>query len=357
MFIDIKTSLQQDLSRIPSYIRQAQYLDREYARLSAKYDRLSDEVEKVEKEPEKVSSGDALEKTILEAPNILMQEIRLAAKINTEFNKPFFIDRLKKAVYTEGTFTIFQFKNGNLKVKINLNDTAGSLSDYGSGIKKVREELGTHSGADIASKFWSEKYYGAAREGKPAKVWRGKGANRKQEDKSAQFAWKYWDTMRRRMDAAGKIAPFWQILDKGTIPIPNAKRKGGSGTVYPTNDATDFTGKAQRKIKEFFEGQAIQTIANKGFDVVEAKKTLAEFKKALTFIDKQLAKLNELALDPGAELAVRIGEDNMKKADSVKVHNLEEALKNKKPILGRIRLGAGIRVRTKEMQEAFGYGR
>jgi prefoldin subunit 5 len=352
MFIDIKTSLQQDLSRIPSYIRQAQYLDREYARLSAKYDRLSTEVEKVEKEPEKVSSGDALEKTLLKAPEILMKEINLAVKKNPEFNNPFFIDRLRKAAYTEGTFTIFQFKNSNLKVKLNLNETFGSLADYGNGIKKVREELGTRTGADISSHFWSEKYYGAAREGKAVKVRRGKGKDRKEVDQSAKFAWKYWNTMRRRMDAAGRIAPFWELLDKGMMPIPNAKRKGGEGIAYPINEATDFTGKTQRKIKEFFESQVTQTVANKGFDVVEAKKTLAELKKALAFIDKQIEKVNELALDPGAELVIRLGDD-IKRADNVKVQRLEDALRNKEKIGSRIRLGGGVRIRTIQMQKGY----
>ena len=353
MIDDLRAELKEELRHIPSYILQAQRVDREYEKLSIKFDRLSAEVEKAEKEPEKVSSGDALENTLLEAPKLLMKEINLAVKKNPEFNNPFFIDKLRVAAFDERTITIIQFKNGNIKVKLNLNETAGSLSDYGNGIKKVRQELGTKSSADISSHFWSEKYYGAAREGRAVKVMRGRGKNRKQVDQSAKFTWAYWNTMRQRMKAAGKVAPFWELLDKGMMPIPNASRKGGEGTAYPVNEATDFTGKAQRKIKEYYESQVTQVVANKGFDIVAARKTLSELEKAMAFIDKLLIEVNEKSLDVGAELVIRIG-DNIKKADSTKVQNLEMALKNKEKVGSRIRLGGGVRVRTIQMQKTYG---
>ena len=345
--------LRKDLSHIPTYKDQAKRVDKELAKLIVRRNKISEQLSIIESNPQDVSGGDALEKTIAEAPRILWEQIKLAAKINTEFNVPFFTERLKQVAFDDKTITIILFKNGNIKVKFNLDDVAGSLSDYGNGIKRLRKELKTHSKAKIASWFWQEKFYGAGREGRPANVKR-KGKIR---NDAVNFHWKYWTSMQKRLDYSGKIAPFWQILDKGTMPIPNAHRKGGEGEAYPFNAATDFTTKAQIAIKEFYKSQSVQVAANSGFDVISAEKILAELEMKMEILSSMLEKLNTLSFDVGANLVLQMG-DGIKKADSLKVQKLEQDLNTAVKILGhRRRLGGGERRRTKRLENLIAMSR
>jgi len=325
---ELITSLRQDLSKIPSLIRRAEVAGTKLSKLETQYNNLKEDLAKIQKQKSvSVTDASTLEKTLVEAPKILWEQIRLAVKKNPEFDNPFFTKRLHDAAFNPSTFTLVQFKNGNIKVKLNLNETFGSLSDYGNAIKKVREELGTRSSADIASHFWSEKYYGAAREGKPAMVTRGRGKNRKQVDQSAKFTWKYWNTIRKRMSYAGKIAPFWEILDKGTMPIPNAHRKGGEGTAYPTNGATDFTGKTQIAIQKFYQSQTSKDKTVSKIDTTTLTKLMLEVKESIAFITGLIRELNQKALDPGIEVLTRFEKEE--RVSETKLAKLIDALRSK----------------------------
>ena len=348
---ELIVSLRQDLNKIPSLIRRAEVASIKRDKLGLQYNNLENDLKEIKSKKAGITEDNALEKTIAEAPKILWREAKLAVKINTEFNNEIFLRPLKTAIDNSQTYTIIPFKNGTIKVKFNLNETAGSLSDYGNAIKKIRETLGTKSGAEIASHFWSEKFYGAAREGKPALVKRGKGKDRKTVDQSGKFARKYWNTMRQRMSVAGKLAPWWQILDKGEMPIPSAHRKGGEGTAYPSNSTTEFTNKAQLAIKEFYLNQISKVKTTTKIDTTTIDKLMVEIKEAIKYIDSIIRDINKKALDPSAELLTRV-EKYMDRVNETKLERLLLALKSKD--FTNIRVTAAGRIEmTKPGEERY----
>lgn len=370
MFNDFYTRLEHELSQTYTLTERATILREKFDDLTEQYDRATRRYDRIQQQREnnrRNASSKALEKTRLEAPKILMTEIRRAAEVNTEFNRPFFLDKLKEAVYNPETITIVpsEYFYGQLSVLINLNLTAGTLHDYAQGIMKVREELGTRSAEAIASHFWAEKFYGAAREGKKVTVKRGRGKERKDVDQTSKFAWKYWESIRKRIEYSGKVAPFWEILNNGTTPLDSDR----GGTAYPINVPTNFVERAEDAIRQFYSN-IVMTDQESGITDLEAiERLLADLEGAINYIRELQDRLfetystgtpiepttinqgfEESPLDIASEVLKRIGE-RIDRANREQVQKLIDALDRGERLPERISLGGGVRIRTIALQK------
>ena len=353
--LDLKAYLELQLSEINSYEKRARYIQKEIDSADKRYAKLIKEMDKYSRSDAYTSPEYAVNAALKEAPKILYQEMLSAARINTEFNHEFFLSRLRSAAYNPQTFTIIETKGGKLKVKINLNQTAGSLSDYGQAVRAVRSAIKKYvSGLesfkgippeapyDVKAHFWEEKFYKSAREGGVAIIFGTRMVKRKSKqatflpednskritiNKTAAFAKKYWETMHRRMEASGKIAPFWEILDKGT-PAMTAKGSGRWAVGgYPKNEATNFVEKAAMRIAEVYQTGVVKASTTKdAFDMKNAEATMTSIENDVKVMKKLLGELNTSSLDVGAEILLRV-QDKIELIDKVKLTELEEKIK------------------------------
>jgi plastocyanin len=333
---DIMADLNDDLQKVRHNSSKAKIVGKELFKLTKKYTEIATKLSEAEASPIINNPDYALQSTIQEASNLLWKEMKEATKINKEFDHTFFTSRLRQVAYDARTIKIIPLKSGKMKVILNLDAVAGSLSDYGSAVRRVREEVKKFSkqftplGRTFApdtpnvekSHFWEEKFYKAAREGKVAIVKR-KG---KVVDKTDAFRKKYWETMHKRMDYSGKIAPFWEILDKGSYAMAS-KGRAGFGTAYPLNDRTDFTSKAVADIQAFYENQTVvgQT-QKKAFNAVEAKAELKSVENDMNKLQQEFDTFNVLAFDPAAELLAQAG-DRIEFVDMNKLNALADKIR------------------------------
>jgi hypothetical protein len=196
------------------------------------------------------------------ANQILIKNIQIALKMNREFNDTVFSTGLMKAAIDPNSVRIFSEGPGVFHVDVNFNQTAGSIVNYASAVKVVRDMLAskkyeksgpgrpfTMSKPEVASMFWEKMFYGSAREGR--KVGRRK-FNRKtkkyfERDVTNEDVEKYWWTILQRLELSGKPAPYWEILDKGSSVMD------GGGKPYPRSVAMNFTGKTVMEVQALLE--------------------------------------------------------------------------------------------------------
>jgi hypothetical protein len=357
---DILSGLTEDLSKAKWNARKAEIVGKSVYKLTNKFIYLATKIAKAEESPIYTTPDYALQRTMKEAPKILVRHMKEATQVNKEFNNEFFMSRLRKAANSLGAITITPLESGSVKVKLNLDKVAGGLADYGAAVRKVRAEVKKYTKKLVsvgqafspetpqAEKihFWEEKFYKAAREGGVALV-RRKG---KIQDATAKFRAKYWETMHKRMDASGKIAPFWEILDKGIAAYAS---KGGGRWIggYPINMPTDFTGKAMAEIKRFYDAQLVQSNATKeSFNIDKAYKEMKEVEADMEVMERQFESLKTLALDPAAELIAQVG-DKIEFVDMNKLNAVAEAIRQGEQLpAGGSYIGIPgykVRVRTK----------
>ena len=226
---------------------------------------------------------------------VLTEEVDRALSINTEFDIPSYAGRLLEAVLSPDAFLI-DVGVGDKVIDIdnNMDQVAGRIEEWGNAIKSARSKhddpsypriLGDHYPSPaMASHFWAEKYYGTAREGKAVtRTYKKDGNGHKAGetvDLSAKYSAKYWETMQNRLNACSSLAPFWEIVDQGTI---SAKRGlGGSGKAYPQNQPTNFVKHIQDRLKSIYNPL-----------YVEAHNNLVDLMdKFETTIESNIAKIN-----------------------------------------------------------------
>lgn len=206
---------------------------------------------------EEIDSADLLIPNIFEfLQNTLYQEAYNAFKINNEFDIPEYVSRLNQAIFNPQTYEITKLSAESISIKINLDKTAGTLDDYARAVSKVRKQLEDSKGnkkpkkrnPTWASHAWAEKFYGPAREGKsiPDRVVTridkktGKKITRiKSTPDPSKYIEKYWKTINARISNFSTLAPFWKILDQGTIKL----KSDIGGKAYPINQKTNFVAK------------------------------------------------------------------------------------------------------------------
>jgi len=270
----------------------------------------------------------------IQASDILMKSIEAAVQVNEEYNHPFFLSRLKQVVYNPDTIRITKAEYGRITVEIRMNEVAGSLEDYAQGVKKAREHFGVREPHSKTSWFWEEKYYGQAREARPLPQIRNK-PRKSLEDKREALINKYWETMQFRMDSVGKIAPFWELLDQGSIPMSSDR----GGTPYPQGVRTGFIQTAIWKIKDWIFGRKERMVEYKYDENVPEREIIQEniinTEYELKRYENEQEKLSKLLEDIQlVEIDTEIYDDiskridnNIDRVDKNKLNSLEIALR------------------------------
>jgi hypothetical protein len=256
------------------------------------------------------------------AKDILTMKAMNACIESPEFDDSFFIDRLFRGITSE---TIrLQLIEGQLLVTINLDETAGSLSSYAQAIRIVREQLRANiktppPSRELASHFWKEKIYGPAREGKTVtrRVYDRKTKAYQTKDITAEQTQKYWDTMQARMAQAGGIAPFWEILDKGSQFFSSYEDSGGEG--YPITEPTNFVDRSITEIQELFRTDRREYEDSMYRECDRFREQIEEGRRILEEIDRMIEELE--SLDEAALLMEKIGE-RIEYADREKIEAL-----------------------------------
>lgn len=171
------------------------------------------------------------------AKQTLFEDTLNALKKTQEFDIPLYRRPLFEAIENNDTYFIRSTGSGFnsiLHLDINLDKTAGRLNMWGTAIKAVRAKLKVK----IPSKFTTKKKREASAL-QASRAWAGiynkRGAGSK-----------YDETIKARLSAAAKIAPFWELLDKGAVPL--SSDRGGYPT--PTNKPLNFVDKAEKKVDE-----------------------------------------------------------------------------------------------------------
>jgi len=178
------------------------------------------------------SLKEGLKKDALEAAkDVMAGKLLEALRTNYEFDEPPYKKALSVVLKDNRTYHVTATGTGwnsLVKVKIDLNRTAGRAPDWGRAVRQARKALGIKvPRADNARA--AEKAEAASRAWK--KIFEGRGNSQS----------KFSKTIRTRIGLAAKPAPFWEILDKGALPL--SSDRGG----YPTPESTrtNFVREAQ----------------------------------------------------------------------------------------------------------------
>jgi hypothetical protein len=212
---------------------------------------------------------DYLEKDAVRTPQRLLEQVNEATKEQAksvlaalaieaveetdEFNLALFKAPLLEAINNPDTYEFSSNREGyEFVVKIDLNKTAGSLRDYAAGVAYAREAYPMTQGAESASVFWAVFIYGAGREGKRfLRHYGGNSPRARTVDRTQKFVTMYKRTIARRIRGfAGKLAPWWEIVDKGTDDLELTSNRGGEA--YPFYSGKHFVDRAKTEIINFY---------------------------------------------------------------------------------------------------------
>lgn len=252
------------------------------------------------------------------ALKILTRNLRIAVNINIEFKHRFFIKGLQEACRNPKTIILSRAaRDSDVIVKINLDETAGSIHNWTDAVQSVRGMLGNGEGvkssgpgdydelAAIKSHFWAEKFYGPAREGKKVskRKYNRKTKKYEQVDITARQVKKYWATMKARLEASGKPAPYWEIIDKGNSIMQ------GSGTPYPIAQPTDFTGKTIMEVRRLYRQIHLKNsqMLNEQIDsLVRSKRSVENELKGVLVELKEYKKLLSRQMEEGGRVTPEV---------------------------------------------------
>ncbi len=183
---------------------------------------------------------------ISNAKALLHGEILQAIRTNFEFDAPPYRMGLFEAVQNNDTYLIRSTGAGFksiIRVDIDLNRTAGRLNFWAAGVKAYRKVLEQQKEAERKKK--TKK--GKEKPKKPydpmaaSRAWAGIFARR--EGTFSTFS----TTIRNRIELSGRIAPYWQLLDKGKLQM----RSDRGGYPTPANGPTNFVQNTEDAINEY----------------------------------------------------------------------------------------------------------
>jgi len=252
---------------------------------------ISDQISELEMETESGRIPSSLSSRIEmdvreEAPHILKRNAIIAIEITDEFNTPDFIADITTAIFEPETFITSIDTYGHLSISIDLEATAGTIEDYARGILSARSYFPMTLDAKKASLIWS-LIYRAGREGATIYTTYGKGGPREHTaDRTAYFVRYYERTMSLRQSTmSGGLAPWWNIVDKGTSLEMSSNR---GGTAYPKFAGRNFVETSEQQIRNYAEdvstntiGEYFDTLTNR---VIEYKRLIEQYQEAIDII-------------------------------------------------------------------------
>lgn len=183
---------------------------------------------------------------------LVLEKNAMDAIESTEFNIAYFKNDLLHAIRDEKTFIIRQTNFGkDVDVKINLNETAGTLSDYAEGVKAAREHFAGVQTPEQASKTWKYRLYKPAREGTRVLTTYGRGHPRQNTaDRTEYHVALYWRTLNLRKLGSAKLAPWWGLIEWGNKEVSLKSDRGG--TPYPTYGGEHFVQRSEKETIDYY---------------------------------------------------------------------------------------------------------
>ena len=219
---------------------------------------LNDEEREIRKSIEKVITRDGYPTDYLirsvidiilrdiDMGEILANHVASAVATNTEFGNRMLFFPLLSAARSSRNFTTIVNGTGwgsAINVIINMDSTAGTLDEYASGVKAVREAL--QAEADMAKamrpKHWKKSKPKARDPIAASRYWK----KHVYQNPNQMF---YNTTMEERIRLSGSPAPYWKLLDKGSISM----QSDWGGIPYPQGTATNFIDNAATEIRREF---------------------------------------------------------------------------------------------------------
>jgi hypothetical protein len=303
--------------------------------------RLVNKISKAEKEFSTVKNPDkyvksilpAIEKDVREvAADILESSILEAIRDNVEFDWPLYRKSLFLAAKDKDTYKVYNLGgtgfNTRLTFTMDFNKTAGRLEDWARGVKLTRKDLQVK-----VPKKGSKKRETSAL--LASRAWGGIFGSRN-ADPQGRFA----KTIKSRLSYSGRVAPFWQLLDKGTVPM--GSDRGGYPT--PRGKPTNFIQRAQESMEGYTKNVLNGYKAN-------YEKLVSNYEAAIAELQEALVRINVLVEQ--IELNVKVinkikqsYEGNAKYIDSNKVEKALQLIQQ--GLEGRVELTAtGSKRRTR----------
>lgn len=230
------------------------------------------------------------------AVGILRKHLDTALEINEEFNYPPFLEGLDEVINNPNLYNIVpEFGTGKAKITLRMNEVAGDLNEYAEAVEAARiimqigimpTERGSatrrqaDAGGATASTFWRDKIYLPARGGGSDSISR-EGTKK---DVSSRYADAYDVTIFNRIMSFTHPAPYWEIIDQGSIPFSDDV----GGVPYPLNHRTNFVLKARLEMGRKYKDIVVQTHNKIKKD---SDKLLVDYNKFIQALDKLIILL------------------------------------------------------------------
>lgn len=209
---------------------------------------------------------------------IVLENLRAAVRINREFSHEVFFDRLVRVFTSPSVYEIRLFST-EVMVKIQPDSVAGDVHLWRDAVEAVRQILrGDRPEApqSLRLHFWREKFYAPAREGKRVyrRVYDRKLRKYTYKDVTSQQIEKYWRTINLRMSYMRGEAPFWKILNYGSVAY-------GGGEGYPQNVPTNFVEKSELQIKREISRRIREKIRNLQEKLSKARQVIDDLNRII----------------------------------------------------------------------------
>lgn len=221
---------------------------------------------------------DTLKKDVQEtASESLALNAKAAAESSEEYSRQPLLNLLIRACKERDSVTIKLISagwNSTIDVQINLDQTGGTLEDWGRAVEDVRIANDWTKTKDPiqASALWRDSIFlHHQAEGKRGK--RFVSSNR----------WLY--TIEERLNYAAQTAPFWRLLNYGNMVQSLSSDKGG--LPYPKNGPTMFVENTQEQLRAEFS--QLLALAKQDFEAFGTRAT--GLKTALSNLSSELDKI------------------------------------------------------------------
>lgn len=291
-----------------------------------------------------------------------LYENTLEAIKGTEYDYPGLGERLLDVIRNNDKVITIEPIGNSARIRIHLDETAGTLEEYANAVKAAKEELGVGKAPEpAASQMWAEKIYGVAREGvivgkrKKPKAGRGRGSRVSVEDWTDRYKGKYERTIEARIRNFKKPAPWWSLLNNG-----NHSGRIGPGDPYPITGPTRFVSKTVLELtdlyKDTYSTKFREADATAQDSIKWAKDRISDAERAVRLIRKYIADFDSEGYERANELVreqlERFSDDRLRRADPEKLIKLAQDLANGIKV-GRRRLGNDVRLRTVQIERAL----
>ncbi len=266
------------------------------------------------------------------AKDVLQGAMLEAVRDNHEFDWPTYRRALFLAAADEDTYKVYNLGgsgwNKRLTFTINLDASAGRLEAWARGVKAYRKDLKVK----VPRKGSKKREISAL---SASRAWGGIFGSRSANNT-------FQKTIRARLNYSGATAPFWQLLDKGVVPM--SSDRGGFPT--PRGEPTNFVHEAQQTMEEF-----MRNLLKNERNLYE--KLFVDYNRFLNEAEVQLDRLNDMVDKIKLDLQVinRLESefrDVLKYIDSTKLEKAVQLIREGLLTTGRVELTArGSRKRVR----------